>query len=233
MDRVENDNHDSESIIMAVKNVHWHTDEIFELQLYQEGLEFTPGDCISIYGEDGATLRPYSIASGIHESVLRLLIRKMDDSEMTTYLSNLKKGDRIRVSQPFGWLHPGIHRNEKKFVFVATGTGISPFLSYIRSHPEKPPLQCLYGVRRTEDAVGYDVLKENCPTLLAVSKHSDHDYHYGRITQLLPSLPLEEDIHYYLCGLDAMVYDVTEWLESHGISPEKIHREVFFYSSQS
>ena len=50
----------------------------------------------------------------------------------------------------------------------------------------------------------------------------------GRVTDLLDKIPLNDDVHYYLCGLDAMIDDVSTWLETSGIHFSHIHREVFF-----
>ena len=114
------------------------------------------------------------------------------------------------------------------FVFVATGTGIAPFLAY-RNTFEKPPVVCLYGVRRKADAIGFSHLNAWCPTHLAISRESTTDHHPGRVTDLLDLLPLNNTVHYYCCGLESMVTDVTDWLQQKGIGLMQIHREVFFH----
>ncbi len=217
--------------LLTVKSVEWPASGIYQLNLERRGIEFTPGDCLAVYDPDGQTSREYSIASGIHDPEISLLIRHMDDGQVTHHLSKLKAGDEIKCSLPYGQFHPGQHRDKEPFVFIATGTGISPFLSYMRSFPEKPPIKVLYGVQKMEDAVGYDVLKGCCAINLAVSREEVRGIWHGRVTGLLDTLPLDPKTHYYLCGLDAMVDDVNDWLESKGIEHEHIHREIFFYSS--
>ncbi|NQV32352.1 MAG: hypothetical protein HQ515_06635, partial [Phycisphaeraceae bacterium] len=116
-------------------------------------------------------------------------------------------------------------------VFVATGTGIAPFLSYLRSDPAQAPSQCLYGVRQLKDAVGLDCLQDHCPVDLAVSRQVVPGTCHGRVSDLLESLTVEPRSHFYLCGLDAMINTVGDWLETRGVDPFSIHREVFFNAS--
>lgn len=39
-------------------------------------------------------------------------------------------------------------------------------------------------------------------------------------------------LHYYLCGLDAMIDEVSDWLEQQQVDYANIHREVFFYAEE-
>lgn len=216
-----------------VADVLWHSSEIFELQLKKNGMTFVPGDCVALFGEDENTSRPYSMASGVDENLLRFVVRRMSDGQVSPWLAERKPGDRVKVSPPFGWFRPGPGEDGKAFVFVATGTGISPFLSHFRSLPERPPLQCLYGVRKLTDAVDLEWLNAAGNVRLAVSREDANGHHRGRVTELLDDMPCAADIHYYLCGLDDMIDDVTTWLESQGVPITCIHRECFFNSSYS
>ncbi len=200
-------------------------DDLFELAAMRNGLEFVPGDCAAIYTAEGKS-RPYSISSGPAEDELRFVIRTMAGGEVSPWLMARKPGDTIRVTPPFGWFRPGQEIGDAPFVFIATGTGIAPFLSYMQTF-QKPPVQCLYGVRRNADAIGLSNLRNFCPTRLAVSREPTNDHH-GRVTDLLETLPLAPDVHFYCCGLESMVNEVGDWLQSKGIGLMQIHREVFF-----
>lgn len=208
-----------------------HSPGVFELQVERNGLSFTPGDCVALYAENEVGSRPYSIASGIGESVMRFLIREMPGGEVSAYLGSRKPGDEVVMSPPFGWFRPGQAGGGAPSVFFATGTGIAPFMSYLRSHPERPPLLCRYGVRRREDIVERDWLNAVCPLQLAVSQELMDGALHGRVTDAWESVPLTAGIHYYLCGLDAMIDEVTVWLQAHGVDINRIHRECFFNAS--
>lgn len=212
----------------TVIDVIWRTAGIYELVLERNGMSFVPGDCVALFAEDGQASRPYSFASGANDSALRFLIRVMEGGEVSPYLGSLNRGDRVKISPPFGWFRPGQTGPGAPSVFIATGTGIAPFLSYLRTWPENPPQCCLYGVRVRDDAVDVDWIREQCTLELAVSREAAPDAYHGRVTDLLDDLPLATEIHYYLCGLDAMIDEVTDWLEAREIPIAHIHRECFF-----
>jgi len=218
---------------LSVHHIEWHSDGIFELQLEREGVDFEPGDCVALYAADGKTSRPYSFASGTDEEIARFVIRRMPGGIVSTYLSERKPGDRVKISPPFGWFRPGNVRDGEGFVFIATGTGIAPFLSHFRSRPEQPPAQCLYGVRKLEDAVDLEWLRTLCELRLTVSRERVGGYHCGRVTDFLEDMPVSKQTHYYLCGLDAMIDEVSLWLERHEVDVTHIHRECFFNAAYS
>ncbi len=201
--------------------------ELFELTLERSGMEFTPGDCVALYTDTDKS-RPYSIASGANADTLSFIIREMEGGEVSPWLAARQLGETVRITPPFGWFRPGQDIGDAPFTFIATGTGISPFLSY-RDTFEKPPEHCLYGVRRKADAFGFDRLQNWCPTQLAVSRENPASQHHGRVTDLLDTLPLDHDTHYYCCGLESMVNEVGDWLQNRGIQLMNIHREVFFH----
>ncbi|HEY5621917.1 MAG TPA: FAD-binding oxidoreductase [Pontiella sp.] len=211
----------------TLREVRIVNDALYELVLERNGLEFIPGDCTAIYTDEGKS-RPYSIASGSYEDELRFVIRKMEHGEVSPWLMDRSPGDVIRITPPFGWFRPGQEIDDAPFVFIATGTGIAPFLSYMHTF-DRSPVSCLYGVRQEADAVGYSLLRKRCPVQLAVSREKTADHHDGRVTDLLSTLPLDRGIHYYCCGLESMVNDVSAWLLQHNIELTHIHREVFFH----
>lgn len=217
----------------SVRDVRWHSEGIFELQVVREGYTFVPGDCVALFAEDGATSRPYSIASGTDEEILRFVIRRMPGGQVSPYLAMLRPGDLVKGSAPFGWFRPGLRKDGFPYVFVATGTGISPFLSQLRSRPDQAPMLCLYGVRTLADAVEREWLRGRCPLRLAVSREVTPEAHHGRVTDLLGEMPCGAGLHYYVCGLDSMIDEVSRWLEARQVPLTQIHRECFFNASYS
>ncbi|MDT8444737.1 MAG: FAD-dependent oxidoreductase [Desulfuromonadales bacterium] len=214
---------------LKVHNIVFRHDDLFELLLERGGVSFEPGACMALFNNDGDS-RPYSISAGTKENVLRFLIRRVPNGRVSHWLSQRKPGDKVEASDPFGWFRPGRSATTgERCVFIATGTGIAPFLSHLRSNPALPPEACLYGVRKLADAFALDELECLKVFSLAVSRESNHDYFHGRVTGLCEQIPLAAGIHYYLCGLDTMIEETSRWLESSGIDYTHIHREIFFY----
>lgn len=202
--------------------------DVFELVLERDGMDFQPGNCFAISNLHGIS-RPYSASSGTNEPNLRFVIRRMPGGAVSEWLAARVPGDEIEISQPFGWFRPGYGGEPgEPSVLIATGTGIAPFLSALRSLPELKPLLCLYGVRSLADAVQLDYLRGRCRVKLCVSREEAPPHHHGRVTDLLGEIPREEHANYYLCGLDAMVDEVSQWLQERGVHFTRIHREVFF-----
>ena len=210
-----------------VKSVDVLAPDIFELTLERGDFTFEPGDCVAVFKTEDVS-RPYSISSGVNEDHLRFLVRRIAGGTVSDWLAQRQPGDTVTLSAPFGWFRPA-HGDEPDSprVFVATGTGIAPFLSALKSTNTTPVL-CLYGVRTRADAVAFDYLAQRCPVKLAVSREVADPHHHGRVTDLLEEIPLETGTHFYLCGLDAMIDQTSTWLEAHAIDITHIHREVFF-----
>jgi len=216
---------------LTVHNVIFRTDELFELQLERGTVQFEPGACVALFS-NGTESRPYSIAAGIGEGVLRFLIRRVPDGKVSHWLAQRKPGDKIQASAPFGWFRPGRAVAGARSVFIATGTGIAPFLSYLRSNPQQVPELCLYGVRQQAEAFNLEELQRIENFYLALSQEEINDHFYGRVTGLLDQIPLADDINYYLCGLDTMIDETSSWLENQGVAYTQIHREIFFYEDE-
>lgn len=216
---------------LTVEAVIPKTDALFELVLNRGAAEFEPGNCVAIFNHARES-RPYSISSGTQEPVLRFLIRHVPNGAVSSWLAARQPGDEVRVSDPFGWFRPGQSAAGEGSVFIATGTGIAPFLSFLRSGPDRSPLACFYGVRHEAEAFAPTELEAVPDFRLAVSRETANGHFHGRVTGLLEGIPLDPETHYYLCGLDAMITEVSLWLEDQGVEYTQIHREVFFYADE-
>lgn len=214
----------SQHRVVAVRTL---SGSLFELVLERDGLEFMPGDCVALQTERGLS-RPYSMASGVGEKELRFLIRKLDGGEVSPWLAAREEGDVVTLSAPFGWFRPGQDQGNAPFVFLATGTGIAPFLSSLRSL-YVAPLACFYGVRETAEAVGRSFIESRSPLRLAVSREVNTAHHYGRITDLIAPADFPDETHYYLCGHEGMINEVSSRLLQAGVPLKQLHREVFFH----
>ena len=225
IEKNHSENPQSGMIDRVVEKIIHHSPEIFEIHLSRNNEQFIPGQYLSLFKDQPEISREYSIASGINEPWLGFIIRHRAGGQVTEFLSQLQPREVVRTSHPGGTFCPGFQPGKNQFIFIATGTGIAPFLSYLKSYPQKPPLSLLYGVRFLRDAVGLSDLEKNFPIQLAISREKISGRHQGRVTDLLNTLPRQKNIYYYLCGLDAMIQQVSEWFQHHGIQPDHIHYE--------
>ncbi len=96
---------------------------------------FRPGQyfAVGIEVDGGLLQRPYSTASAAGETdALEFLLRLAPHGELTPRLWSLRAGDRLRLGRPKGLFVPDAG-DERRAVYVATGTGIAPLLSMLTS----------------------------------------------------------------------------------------------------
>lgn len=195
----------------------------FELNITREGLYFDPGTCISIYD------RPYSICSSPSDDYITLLIRRFPGGKISGRLAQLLPGDKLDIGEVFNYFSPG--STDKRYCFIATGVGISPFISALKANKDKhKPELILYGARFKNELYNYQWLKNNFNIKFAVTKDNVEglDIHQGRVTEILDQLPIEDDIIYYLCGIEGMITDVSEYLMNYGVGHDRIKQELFY-----
>jgi ferredoxin--NADP+ reductase len=93
-------------------------------------LIFISGQVVAIAFNRQHDPRIYSICSGMNDPVIQILFDLKVEGLLTPKLSSMKMGDRIFVSKPYGSFLP-IY--ETPMWWIATGTGIAPFYSMMRS----------------------------------------------------------------------------------------------------
>jgi ferredoxin--NADP+ reductase len=80
--------------------------------------------------------RPYSIASSSsQDSYLEFYIKMVPNGALTPRLFALKNGDRLWMREKvFGMFTLDDFPKDRNVIFFATGTGLSPYMSMLRSH---------------------------------------------------------------------------------------------------
>jgi ferredoxin/flavodoxin---NADP+ reductase len=80
--------------------------------------------------------RPYSIASSSsHNNYLEFYIKMVNNGAMTPRLFALQNGDKLWMREKvFGMFTLDDIPKDKNVIFFATGTGLSPYMSMLRSH---------------------------------------------------------------------------------------------------
>jgi ferredoxin-NADP reductase len=193
----------------------------FELEMTRHGMEYEPGSFITIHG------KCYSLASSprVNKNTIKILVRKFPGGKVSQKLANLHYGASVEIGDPSNYFKPG---TVEKYCYIATGVGISPFLSALRTYTHKP-LMILYGAKTRTDLYERVWLKSNFNIQFAVSQDEKHfGIHKGRITDLLDQLPISDDITYYLCGIEGMITDTSKYLTDKGIPYNHIQQELFY-----
>lgn len=209
-----------------VKKVRHLTDDTFSLILPKSRFKYKAGQHISMGIHGNYQSREYSIYSGENDDSLEVLVKEVKDGYFSPKLSDLKTGDLVEVHGPFGKFYIDEKlKADNKFVFIASGTGIAPFRSMVRTYPDLD-YKVIHGVRYGEEA--YDKHEYGAGRHV-VCTSGDHtgDYH-GRLTAYLKETGFSDNTHFYLCGNSNMIFDALEILKEKGFDRNRVHCEVYF-----
>lgn len=202
------------------------TESAFVLRFDRRDMQFKPGQHIIVGLEGELNQREYSVYSGENDDYLEILVREVPDGDVSKQLKSRKTGDLLQVNGPFGSF--GIEKFDlfsRKHIFIATGTGISPFHSMVKSYPGID-FKLIHGVRYANEAYERDQYDPN-RYILCTSKEGQGTQK-GRVTRFLSSFPVKPDMLFYLCGNNNMIYEVSHILEDKGVPAEKILTEIYF-----
>ncbi len=210
----------------SIKELRFLTNNTFVLRLDRGGMEFKAGQHMIVSPEGEMDQREYSVYSGEKDDYLEILVREVLNGKITGQLKDCKPGQLLQVNGPFGSF--GIEsydRYSRKLVFIATGTGISPFHSFVRSYPGID-YTIIHGVRYGDDA--YDKDEYDPERYILCTSNDNRGNHNGRITTYLPHFSVDNDMLFYLCGNNSMIYEAYHILRDKGIRDENIFMEIYF-----
>jgi len=196
------------------------------LRLERNGMNFQTGQFIMLGPEKQIEQREYSVYSGEKDDFLEVLIREVEMGKISKQLKHLKQGETIRVDGPFGFFkfHPNMFSSDK-FLFIATGTGISPFHSFVRTHSDID-YRLIHGVRFAHEAYEHSDFDKNRITLCTTGD-SVGDFE-GRVTDYLFTQKVDADTNCFLCGNSEMIQEMFDILTAKGVPVSNIYSEVYF-----
>jgi len=158
--------------------------------------------------------------------------------QMSSYIFDLKPGDEVTISGPFGEFFAKPTDNE--MIFIGGGAGMAPMRSHIfdqfRRLNTDRKVSFWYGARSLREAFYIDHFdniaeeNENFVWYLALSEPQPEDNfegYTGFIHQVLydnylKDHPSPEDCEYYICGPPMMNDAVIKMLTDLGVEPENI-----------
>lgn len=190
--------------------------------------EFTirAGQCFSVGLKKLGVNREYSIYSGVDDPHLSFLVREIPDGIVSSHLAKCSPGDPVEIGGPYGDFCLQEKDIEKKqFFFIASGTGIAPFHSFVRTYPNLN-FKVFHGIRYEDET--YDKHDyANGEYLAAVSRPTGTEVPI-RVTDVLMKVEICDDALYYLCGNQKMITDSIGILMSRGVPGGSIYTETFF-----
>ncbi len=209
-----------------VLDVRHLTDSAFVIRFEKNGMDFTAGQHVCVGPANGIHTREYSIYSPEDSPYIEILVKEVQNGLITPVLKKLKAGDSVVVEEPVGYFTLNKEaRKKKKYLFIATGTGISPFHSMIKTNPSLD-YTLLHGVRTANE--GYENHEYDENRYILCSSRDTSGKYIGRLTNYLQEIKIDKESEVYLCGNCNMIHDAYDILENKGVPNEQIHAEVYF-----
>ena len=200
-----------------------------------EGYSYLPGQAtlLSIPKEKWKDeFREFSFTSTNQDQVLEFTIKAYTSHDgFTKQLHTLKPGDDLTLHAPFGTI-----QYEGKGVFLAGGTGITPFLAILRQLHKEDELKgnkLFFSNKEVKDIIVEKELRQmfGNDLVLTLTRDDTQGYEHGRINKELIQKHVKNlDQKFYICGTDPFVLDLKTTLEKMGVSPENIIAESFIVS---
>lgn len=203
----------------------WLTDTVVELRLPRPAnFDFVSGQRIRVY--HGALARDYSLASAPEDPDLRLVVRVFPGGRVSTYLSTVEIGKPISFYGPMGYF---VYRpTQRTLVFIATGTGVAPFLSMCRAGVNG--FMCLHGAKNSAGLLyTAELAKQAAPYVPCLSGGAETDgkEFTGRVTDYLAGPMKAGDYDFYLCGHQDMIRDAFQIIDER-FEQAHVYSEVFY-----
>ena len=197
---------------------------------------------------DEDCVRAYSMASYPEEKgIIMLNVRiatpppnapDAPPGQMSSFIFNLKPGDKVIISGPYGEFFA--RNTDNEMIFIGGGAGMAPMRSHIFDQlgrlNSKRKISYWYGARSfremfyVEDFNTLEKEHDNFKWNIGLSEplpEDNWDGLTGFIHQILydnylKDHPAPEDCEYYLCGPPMMISAVTKMLDELGVEPDNI-----------
>ena len=230
-------------LVHRVHHVRGLSHGVFVLRFDRHDFSFEPGQYVNLGFPGSLARREYSLYSGAGDDFLEVLVREIPGGLISPALARCRPADELVVEGPYGlFVTDPAARSRARYLFVGTGTGISPFHCLVRSYPGIDYL-LLHGVRSADERYDRGVYEPSrhvacisrgdapgapggAPSAGDVAGGS-RDFR-GRVTSWLRAHPVDASRICCLCGNSDMIYEVFAILREQGVPRSHISAEVYF-----
>jgi ferredoxin-NADP reductase len=198
---------------------------------------------VRLTAEDGyQTQRSYSIASAPEDERLMLTVDRLDDGEVSIYLTDvLMAGDKLELRGPIGGYFTWEEEDGGPLFLVGGGSGIAPLMAMIRHRAATGtdvPTRLLYSSRSYEEIIYREELEtlasrdsalEVIHTLTRSGPEGWSGYDRRIDVEMLREVAWSPDESplAFVCGSTSFVEGVADALVSLGHDPARVKTERF------
>lgn len=221
---------------------------------HKDKFNFIQGQYLTLQATiDGEQVRrSYSICSGVDDERLQVGIKQVEGGVFSTFANQqLSAGDSLEVAPPDGNFYTPLDaEQEKNYMCICAGSGITPILSIVKSILTTEPhshVTLLYGNKNSNTVM----FKQDLSHLknrfmdrfqwvnILSTEEQDAEVLFGRLDnkkggelQAKKLIDIPNTDEFFLCGPESMITGVSRGLRASGIEEAHIHYELFFSSAE-
>lgn len=186
---------------------------------------FLPGQYLHLGPKDSVDKREYSLYSGTDDDFLEILLSHQPGGELSPQICSAEAGDIMNIEGPYGSFTLSEEERTRPVYMIATGTGVSPFRSIVRSSPDLD-YQLYHGVRTPAETLECESFESG--RYLDCTSRSDEGKFQGRVTECLKTLSYPANSIFMFCGNSDMIYESISILTSRGVLRDNMRAEIYF-----
>lgn len=214
----------------------------------KEDFAFSQGQYLTLQAhiDEEELRRSYSLCSSPLEGEWKVVVKKVEQGRFSTFANEeLRVGDTLQAMLPNGRFFVEVDAAKaRNYVAFAAGSGITPIISIIKTHLEMEPAST-FKLFYVNQAVSTIILKDEIEGLKNVYLDRFEIFHF--LTREQRSAPLfngrinPEKLdaifkyfidqsaidHFFLCGPNAMIFMIRDFLLARGLKANQIHFELF------
>jgi len=206
----------------------WLSKNAFEIELTRPPeLDFKAGQTICFIHD--SMKRYYSLLSTPDDPTLVFCIYHVPQGKFSPVLADARIGSPFHVSGPHGYFT--FSPSERAPIFIATGTGVAPFVSFARTGVTDYTL--LHQAISADELYYRSYFQKNTPKYFPclveppITESKPSNFFYGKISECIRKNLRPGSYDFYLCGEREMIQDVTLLVDE--MYPEsRLYTEVFF-----
>lgn len=209
-------------------NRRWLSKSAFEVELSRpRHFRFKAGHTIELIHQNEK--RYYSLVTAPDDPTLSLCVNFIEKGYFSPLLASAEIGFKLEMTGPHGYFN--YSPSPRPPVFIATDTGVAPFVSMARSGMRDFVL--MHGARQAGELYYQDRLQQAAQKYLPVvwdtldTDQRASDLFHGKMVNVLAQHLAPGRYDFYLCGWQKMIKDVTHLIDDH-FPGSHVYREVFY-----
>jgi ferredoxin-NADP reductase/MOSC domain-containing protein YiiM len=177
-----------------------------------------------------APIRSYSLSAAPEADHYRISVKREPHGTVSGFLTTgLRTGAVLDAGAPRGDFV--LDDGGGPVLLVSAGIGLTPVLAMLHALADRAPAREVWWIYSARSPAEYPLAAEAHELLAALPRAREHVFYSARTGRLskdkLSAIGIPTDGSAYICGPDAFMASMREALTELGVSPSRVHTELF------